>query len=428
MLDVAPNPEDAVGALRAGAHQLVLLHTANAVQWLPMLRSNQPDARFVLLAHPAQNTAETTHPWEVANDTLQAPLERWLREPVPQGTSAGPVAPEVPLSPSLDRCPWLLLSLDREGGLVRAYGWSLFTGQPLEQAVGNGWLAMLAEPDRWTRVVLEGKHAQLSMGIFHARTGRHEVCFIRSVKTGGWTLHIEIRDRDSGHRAEVRRLQEQLTTSRTRTAAQSNTIRRLEHKLFAAREQVRRLTLELQHSNEVLDRFATTVDHELCALARVQTHSLQVVPTALAPLVQRVWREVDLESLWPPPTAKLEVPTVASDPVLLEQVVRILFEQVLTGSSHPPVVRVTSRADVAWDVITVTEPGQEARQEPSALEAFARSVAEGRSLGASLVRCAVRRLGGEIGASLSEGGRIGVSISLPRPSDGVQVHPKGGPG
>ena len=190
------HPEDAIAAVRDGGYALVLLHVPDAILWLPALRSNAAEPRYVLLAYPQQLTHEETHPWHVERGALVAPLEAWMSDG-PPARAPGALAPDVRRIPGVSGRHWILMSLDDRGELTAAHGWTSYTGQPLEHALGKGWHGMLSEPERWRAAVRAGRTGQAQMGVFNQANQRHHACMMRWVRTKGWTVHIEDHERET---------------------------------------------------------------------------------------------------------------------------------------------------------------------------------------------------------------------------------------
>lgn len=207
------HPEDALG-FRGPSVRLVLLHVPQATQWLSMLRANFPRARFVLLGHPQRGNAERTHPWRVVGGVLDAPLGDWLAG-VEEPLSSPPHLPAPSLrEEELGGRRWMLLNLRSDGSLARAYGWTTFTGQPLEQARGDGWLDMLENPLRWGRLSEQTDHVNAELGVYNARTRTHHRCRVRAIRTSGWQLHLEDLEPDARAHAQLEHLEGELCAVR----------------------------------------------------------------------------------------------------------------------------------------------------------------------------------------------------------------------
>lgn len=183
-------PEDAVTLLRQVRPKVALLHTPEGRDWLPMLRSNRPECLFVLLAVPPQMTAELTHPWSIVDGRLDAPIADWLAGSASRQDTVSRRAPADPTR------RWVLLTLDSEGQLTRAYGWTAYTGQTEEEAKGLGWLGMLDTPQIWQAQMRGKDHLQIELGLYNQRAGEHHRCSFRCVRTTGWTVHIDDRQRE----------------------------------------------------------------------------------------------------------------------------------------------------------------------------------------------------------------------------------------
>ena len=225
--DTVGHPEDALAWLGSHPRGLVLMHSPQSAAWLPMFRSNAPLCRFVLLAHPPRSTDELTHPWRVAEGVLEAPLGEWfdaLPEILPPSA-----AREDPAYPARS---WMLLTLDAEALLTRAYGWTAFTGQSEPEARGLGWLAMLEDPEGWRQLMdQDSNHLRGEMAVYNQLAQRYHVCLFRCVRNVGWTVHIEDREREVQRNGRVEALEAQVERGQLEIEGLRATVARLDQQL-----------------------------------------------------------------------------------------------------------------------------------------------------------------------------------------------------
>lgn len=347
------NAEDAVAPLRNGDYRLALLHTPDAASWLPMMRSNAPQVRFVLVGHPKQATSELTLPWSITDGALQAPLEVWLGEAPPTSPEA-PRRREAVSTMGVGGRRWMLVSLDSEGLLERAYGWTMYTGQPEPLAEGVGWHSMLADPAKWKNALPGSTHVQVEMGVYNQTTHRHHLCLFRCVRSQGWTIHIEDREREVAKERRLLQLEARETSLRSQNSALRASLQRTERdvRTLEARARTLERTLERQAArfHEQLTRLQGDIDRavaphvepmkqelrdELRALLEaVMDHTalsfrpLLCGPENLGALIEGAWRRVH-------PDQPLEVAgdchPVQVDSTLLACALEPLFEAAAAG-------------------------------------------------------------------------------------------------